>query len=1241
MKIYKIYVEKKENFNIEAKNLNWDILNLLKLNNVKKTRILNAYYIEGIDENIFKSSIDTIFTEMQTDNFYTELPNCRNMFSVEYLPGQYDKRADFCAQCLKLTFHKVTPIVKTAKIYIFEGELKNNELETIKKYIINPVECVEGKLKIENINTEYKEVRDVELLSNFNSLNNEELKNLILKENLAMSLEDILICQKYFKNEEKRPPTITEIKILDAYWSDHCRHTTFSTIIENVNIKDQEVLDMFNKYKNIKKELNLNNKPITLMDIATIGAKKLKKEGLLTNLDESEEINACSVNIKIPIENNVKDVVLMFKNETHNHPTEIEPFGGAATCLGGAIRDPLSGRCYVYQAMRISGAANPLTPIEKTIKGKLPQRKIVTTSALGYSSYGNQIGIATGFVEEIYNEGYVAKRMEVGAVIGAALKENIIRKTPNPYDVVILIGGKTGRDGCEGATGSSKEHNINSLKNCTTQVQKGNPVEGRKIQRLFKNEKISKIIKKCNDFGAGGVSVAVGELADGVEIYLDRIPKKYEGLSGTELAISESQERMAVVISKENADYFITEAKKENLIAVEIAKITNKNRIVMYWREKKIVDISRKFLNLNGAQRRIGVVVEKQKISPIFKLENTKTNWLKQISRLNIASQKGLVDMFDSTIGANTVLMPYGGKYKKTKIQSMVAKIPINKNENVVSIMSYGLNPYLQQQSPFFGAMYAVVHCLAKIIATGGNLKECWLTFQEYFPAIKNSEKRFALPFLALLGALKAQLELKVAAIGGKDSMSGSFENLDVPPTLISFGVSVSKIENIISPEFKKVGSFVALVAPKYEENNAPNFSSIRNTFSLVENLIYNKKIYSAYAIGFGGVSEAITKMCFGNKIGFEFTEKLDNEILFNASYGSFILELKEVVPNLKIIGKTIESYEIKQEQFKIDINELEKSNEKTLEDIYKTKTNEKFSEYAKNILNNLYNNKYNSKKTVRKTSLLIKTPTPKILIPVFPGTNCELDIKYMFEKHGGKCEIFIITNLNEYNIEESITNFSKKINSANIIAIPGGFSAADEPDGSAKFIASFFRNCKVKEATHKFLKEKDGLMLGICNGFQALIKLGLIEHGVITNPKEVSATLTYNSIGKHKSDIVQTKVISNKSVWLQYENLECQYKIAISHGEGRLIAKDETLQKFIQNDQIASVYVDFNNKISMDSAFNPNGSYLAIEGLTSKDGKIFGRMGHSERMQENLYKNIPNIKYQNIFKAGVDYFKA
>ena len=715
MKIYKIYVEKKENFNIEAKNLNWDILNLLKLNNVKKTRILNAYYIEGIDENIFKSSIDTIFTEMQTDNFYTELPNCRNMFSVEYLPGQYDKRADFCAQCLKLTFHKVTPIVKTAKIYIFEGELKNNELETIKKYIINPVECVEGKLKIENINTEYKEVRDVELLSNFNSLNNEELKNLILKENLAMSLEDILICQKYFKNEEKRPPTITEIKILDAYWSDHCRHTTFSTIIENVNIKDQEVLDMFNKYKNIKKELNLNNKPITLMDIATIGAKKLKKEGLLTNLDESEEINACSVNIKIPIENNVKDVVLMFKNETHNHPTEIEPFGGAATCLGGAIRDPLSGRCYVYQAMRISGAANPLTPIEKTIKGKLPQRKIVTTSALGYSSYGNQIGIATGFVEEIYNEGYVAKRMEVGAVIGAALKENIIRKTPNPYDVVILIGGKTGRDGCEGATGSSKEHNINSLKNCTTQVQKGNPVEERKIQRLFKNEKISKIIKKCNDFGAGGVSVAVGELADGVEIYLDRIPKKYEGLSGTELAISESQERMAVVISKENADYFITEAKKENLIAVEIAKITNKNRIVMYWRETKIVDISRKFLNLNGAQRRIGVVVEKQKISPIFKLENTKTNWLKQISRLNIASQKGLVDMFDSTIGANTVLMPYGGKYKKTKIQSMVAKIPINKNENVVSIMSYGLNPYLQQQSPFFGAMYAVVHCLAKI----------------------------------------------------------------------------------------------------------------------------------------------------------------------------------------------------------------------------------------------------------------------------------------------------------------------------------------------------------------------------------------------------------------------------------------------------------------------------------------------------------------------------------------------
>ncbi len=1236
MAVYRIYVEKREEFAVDAKNLNLELKNVLNIKNLENTRIINVYDVEGIDEETFKTATMSIFSEPLIDNFFFELKNKKNTFAVEYLPGQYDKRADFCEQCLELISFKKRPTVKTKKIYQFIGNLEENDLEKIKNYIINPIESRECSFeKEESLKTNFSIPTEIKIFENFNNLNEEELKEFIKTNNLAMNISDILICQDYFKNKEKRPPTETEIKILDAYWSDHCRHTTFTTKIENEEIKDKDVLETFLEYKKIKKELGEEEKPITLMDIATIGAKKLKKDGLLKNLDESEEINACSVCIPVTTENETKEVLLMFKNETHNHPTEIEPFGGASTCLGGAIRDPLSGRCYVYQAMRITGAANPLTPFEKTLKGKLPQSKIVKTAALGYSSYGNQIGLATGFVEEIYHSGYMAKRMEVGAVLGAVLKENVVRKTPKETDVVLLIGGKTGRDGCGGAAGSSKSHTTNSLSSCGAEVQKGNPVEERKIQRFFLNKDVTKLIKKCNDFGAGGVSVAVGELADGISIDLDKVPKKYEGLTATELAISESQERMAVVVSKEDADYIIKKAKEENLTATKIAEVSKEKRIKMFWQGKKVVDISREFLNLNGAKRKTNVLVEEQKIKEIYNEKNEKENWINHMKKLNICSQKGLVKMFDSTIGARTVLMPYGGEFKNTKAQSMVCLIPIEKNKETVSIMSYGFNPYYQEQSPFLGASFAVVESISKIIAIGGNLKNCYLTFQEYFPSIKNDKKRFGLPFSALLGALKAQLNLKVASIGGKDSMSGSFEDLDVPPSLISFAVCHANLENIISPEFKKTESFVGLITPRYKEKNKIDFSEIKKVFETVENLIASKKVISAYAIGFGGISEAITKMCFGNKIGFEFSEKIEDKMLFNPTYGGFVLELTEKINEIKIIGKTTKSYEIKTSSFKIDLKELEIAYDETLEKIYKTKQEE--DRLAPKIQKIEYKNKDTS---IKKTNLLIKTPKPKVLIPVFPGTNCEFDLKNQFEEQNAECEIFVINNLNEEEIKNSIKECSKKIKEKNIIALAGGFSASDEPDGSAKFIAAFFKNREIKESLEEFLKEKDGLMLGICNGFQALIKLGLIEYGTIVNSEKINATLTYNTIGLHQSTIVKVKTIKNNSPWLQYETIGETKKIAISHGEGRLIATKEALNKFVENEQISTVYVDNNENETMDNLYNPNGSYYAIEGLTSKDGKIFGRMGHSERMVKGLYKNIPNIKSQTIFKAGVDYFK-
>ncbi len=1234
MSVYRIYVEKKDEFAIEAKKLNWDIKNTLDIAGLKSTRIINRYDVENIEKDIFEKAKTTIFSEPQVDNFYTDLPNAKNIIASEYLPGQFDQRADSCEQCIQIASCSERPTVKTAKIYIFEGNITPDDLQKIKSYIINPIECQEASLEEKStLKTPYNIPQSVDVIDDFNDMNEQQLVDLIHSNGLAMDVDDIKFCQNYFKNVEHRPPTITEIKVIDTYWSDHCRHTTFLTKIENIKIDDSEVAKAFEEYKVIKKSLGRDNKPTTLMDIATIAARKLKSDGYLKDLDESEEINACSVKIQVESNGKLEDWLLMFKNETHNHPTEIEPFGGAATCLGGAIRDPLSGRSYVYQAMRVTGAADPTLPLKDTINGKLPQRKIVTTAANGYSSYGNQIGLATGHVKEIYHPGYVAKRMEIGAVVGAAPKSNVVREIPSCGDVVILLGGKTGRDGCGGATGSSKSHDTASLESCGAEVQKGNPPEERKIQRFFRDPEITRIIKRCNDFGAGGVSVAIGELADGLYINLNSVPKKYEGLDGTELAISESQERMAVVISKENMQTFLNKAKSENLMATKVADITDTNRLVMEWNGQNIVDISREFLNSNGAEKTTNIEVANQDIKPIFNRKNIKEDWLKHLSDLNICSQKGLVERFDSTIGASSVLMPLGGENQTTETQSMVSKIPTIDNTSTASIMSWGFDPFLSSQSPFYAAQYAVIDSVAKIIAAGGSTEKCWLTFQEYFPSTKNDPKRWGLPFSALLGALKAQMNLKIASIGGKDSMSGTFEDIDVPPTLVSFAVSLANTQNVISPEFKASGSKVALIVPNSQNNLQPDYDSIAQTFSTVQELISNNKIKSAWAIGIGGVAEAISKMCFGNKIGFNFSKNIDDKTMFDSTYGGFVVELQENDDSLDIIGETIEDYVIKQNSKTIvDLTDVEKSYNNKLESIYPTKIDDINS--AQTIDNISYKNEEKLK------SPSIKTSSPIVLIPVFPGTNCEYDTVRQFKKHGATCDVFVINTLTESSISESINEFAKKLKTANIVMIPGGFSGGDEPDGSGKFITAFFRNTAIKEELHKLLKTRDGLMLGICNGFQALIKLGLIEHGEITDPSQNLSTLTYNTIGRHQSMIVNTRIASNKSPWLKYTQVGETFKVPISHGEGRLIAPEQTIKNMIKNGQIATQYADINGNATMSMPYNPNGSFYAIEGLTSPDGRIFGKMGHSERIGNHLYKNIPNVKDQQIFKAGVEYFK-
>ena len=1234
MSVFRIYVEKKQEFAVEAQSVLNDVKTALRLN-VTGVRILNRYDADRLSEDDFNAAISSVFSEPAVDIVYDNIPSIGEndrIFAVEYLPGQFDQRADSCEQCIQILRQGERCRVKNARIFIISGYITDEDFKRIKEYIINPVESREASLDtLKSLDANYNIPTTVEELEGFIQLNAFGLHAFVDKFGLAMDYDDIKFCQDYFRNIEKRNPTITEIRMIDTYWSDHCRHTTFLTNVENVDIKTPYIKDAYEMYLNVREELGRTDKPVTLMDIGTLAAKKLKADGILTDLDESEEINACSVKIKVDIDGQLEDWILMFKNETHNHPTEIEPFGGAATCLGGAIRDPLSGRSYVYQAMRVTGAANPLVPVEDTINGKLPQRKITVGASNGYSSYGNQIGLATGHVAEVYHPGYVAKRMEIGAVLGAAPAENIRREAPVAGDVVVLLGGKTGRDGCGGATGSSKSHTLESLESCGAEVQKGNPAEERKIQRLFRNPEVTKMIKRCNDFGAGGVSVAIGELTDGLIINLNAVPKKYDGLDGTEIAISESQERMAVVISPEDIDRFMEEAAKENLEATLVADVVDEPRLKMIWNDCTIVDLSREFLNSNGAPKYTDIAIEEPAENNIEEISDTAESWSELMSNLNVCSQKGLIEKFDSTIGAGTVLMPFGGVYQMTPSQAMAAKIPVIEGEtNTCSLMGWGYNPDISEKSPYHGAMLAVIESIAKVVAAGGSYKKCWLTFQEYFEKTQNDPKRWGKPMAALLGAFKAQLEMGCGSIGGKDSMSGTFENIDVPPTLVSFAVSTAMADKIVSTEFKTSGSDVIMITPEYDENGLPIFESIKACFDKIEKLINNKRANAVWTIGYGGVAEGIAKMCFGNKVGFEFTSRLTSEQLYKPYYGAFIVELcGEVMENENVIGKTISDYKILSMDYTIGLDNLQRIWEGKLEPIFpcRIKTTENTPQT------------YSSPNRIQLAAST-KIAKPKVLIPVFPGTNCEYDTARAFEQAGAKAETVIIRNLSASDIEESVSYFERAIRQSQIIMIPGGFSGGDEPDGSGKFITAFFRNPKIKDAVHDLLKNRDGLMLGICNGFQALIKLGLVPYGEIVDMVDDSPTLTFNTIARHQSMMVTTRIASNKSPWLY----ECQvgdiHTVPISHGEGRFVAPPSLIQQLANNGQIATQYVDLNGNPTMDIRYNPNTSDEAIEGITSPDGRVFGKMGHSERKGSFICKNVDGCKNQKIFESGVSYFK-
>ena len=1247
-----IFVEKKEGFNVEGKSLLEDFKTNLRVESLENVRVVNKYILGKVNEEDYKKSLYSVFSEKTVDNLYEEkipMDNEEIAFAVEYLPGQYDQRADSASECYALLTAGERIEVKTAKVIILKGNLKEEEVQKIKHYYINPVDSREVDVYSKELLSGLEDPADVEIINGFIQKNDEEIASYHKELGLAMSVNDLLMIRDYFKNEE-RDPSITEIKVIDTYWSDHCRHTTFSTAIENVEIEEGKLnnplIKSYNAY--LKSRDFVYGKETTrdenLMDIAVIVMKEMRKKGLLEDLDVSEEINACSINVNIETDKGNEEYLVMFKNETHNHPTEIEPFGGAATCLGGAIRDPLSGRTYVYQAMRVTGAADPTVEIDETLNGKLPQRTIVLGAAHGYSSYGNQIGLATGQVSEIYHPNYVAKRMEVGAVIAAAPKENVVREEPKASDLVILLGGRTGRDGIGGATGSSKEHTEESINTCGAEVQKGNPPTERKIQRLFRNEKVAKMIKRCNDFGAGGVSVAIGELTRGLDINLDMVPKKYEGLDGTEIAISESQERMAVVVNKEDAKEFISLSAEENLEAIVVAEVTDTERLRMFWRGEKIVDLKREFLDTNGARQTTDVKVELPKEYPLAIGEevNVKERWMKTLTELNVASQKGLVERFDSTIGSGTVMMPFGGKYALTPAEGMAAKIPVLNGESKdATLMSYGFNPELGMWSPYHMAYYAVIESVTKIAAMGGDYRKIRLTFQEYFERLGNNPSRWGKPFAALLGAYQAQSDLGLPAIGGKDSMSGSFGQLDVPPTLVSFAVAVEKASKIVSNELKKVGSKLVLLMAEKNDDYTLNVETFKNNLEALYKLTSNKKVLSASTVRFGGISETLSKISFGNKIGIKF-HGLSKEELFGLNYGSVIVEVAADEDlnkafegcSYKVIGETIEKPVIISEEydFTFNIDDLISIYEKKLSTVFKIET-EKSQESVPEI-------KVEEKKIILPSSPCIKTAKPRVIIPVFPGTNCEYDCNRAFTKAGAETTELVFKNYSKSALLESIEALEKQIRESQIIMIPGGFSAGDEPDGSGKFIATIFRNERIKDAVNDLLKNRDGLVLGICNGFQALIKLGLVPYGEIVDIEEDMATLTYNNINRHMSSIIRTKITSNKSPWFSEVNVGDIHNVAISHGEGRFIANEELLRQLITNDQIATQYVDLEGNVSLDMPFNPNGSVLGIEGITSPDGRVLGKMGHSERIGEDLYVNVPGNFDQKIFESGVKYFR-
>ena len=1259
-----VFVEKKAGFNVESQILLKDFKDNLGIEALEDVRVLNKYILGDMEEEQYVRTVNTILSEAPVDRVYEEnfeIGQDEFAFGVEYLPGQYDQRADSASECIMLLTEEEKIPVKSSKVIILKGNLNEEEIKKIKSYYINPVDSREVSPLSKVLEENLEEPNEVEVLNGFLDLNEEGLKNFHREKSLAMSLEDLKLIRDYFKSED-RNPTITEIKVIDTYWSDHCRHTTFETIIKDVYIEEgkysEPIKKAYEDYKNSRAYVygeNLNTKEVKLMDLATIAMKELRKRGKLDDLDVSEEINACSINIEIETDKGTEEYLLMFKNETHNHPTEIEPFGGAATCLGGAIRDPLSGRSYVYQAMRVTGSADPTVEICETLKGKLPQRKITLGAAHGYSSYGNQIGLATGQVSEIYHPNYAAKRMEVGAVIAAAPKENVIRLEPSKGDIVILLGGRTGRDGIGGAIGSSKEHTEESINQCGAEVQKGNAPTERKIQRLFRNKEVAQMIKRCNDFGAGGVSVAIGELCRGIDIDLNKVPKKYEGLDGTELAISESQERMAVVISSENSDRFIKLSEEENLEATIVAEVTDTDRLRMNWKDKTIVDIKRSFLDTNGAKQEISLKVKSPSAYP-YEIKNcdVKEEWLKSLRNLNVCSQKGLIERFDSTIGGGTVLMPLGGKYQLTPAEGMAAKIPVLGGESKdASLMTYGFNPYLGVWSPFHMAFYSVIESVTKISAMGGDYKKVRLTFQEYFEKLLRDEEKWGKPFAALLGAYKAQMDLGLPAIGGKDSMSGSFGELNVPPTLVSFAVGLEKASRIISPEFKNIGSTLVLMKGEKLEDGTLEIEGFKNNLEKLYELIGEEKVVSAYSLKFGGVSEGITKMSLGNRIGATLNN-ISKEELFGFNYGSLILEAKEGVnleeefkgTNYKVIGNTIEADVIKCEEydFEVSLEELEKSYEEKLEYVFKSKTEDKEGGFSDLISNDkdganiLDNGQMHIEEKLK--SKITRVEKPRVVIPVFPGTNCEYDCRRAFEKEGAEVSEVIIRNLNKEALIDSINMLKKEIDKSQIIMLPGGFSAGDEPDGSAKFIATIFRNPKIKDSVMKLLNERDGLILGICNGFQALIKLGLLPYGKIIDIEEDMATLTYNNINRHMSSIVRTKITSKKSPWFNEVSLGEVHSIPISHGEGRFVAPESLIKELVENDQIATQYVDLEGNMAMNMPYNPNGSSLAIEGITSRDGRILGKMGHSERIGDNLYKNIPGEFDQKLFKSGVDYFR-